>query len=59
MAPTALAFESRLLAGFDEADLALLYRLLDRLDADELRAEAGLAAMAAADARLSPAAADA
>ena len=52
VAPTALAFESRLLSGFDEADLALLYRLLDRLDADELRAEAGIAAMAAADARL-------
>lgn len=52
VAPTALAFESHLLSGFDEADLALLYRLLDRLDADELRAEAGIAAMAAADAKL-------
>jgi DNA-binding MarR family transcriptional regulator len=53
VAPTALAFEARLLEGFDEADRALLYRLLDRLDADEIRAEAGLAAMAMADARLS------
>lgn len=53
VAPTALAFEARLLEGFDETDRALLYRLLDRLDAEEIRAEAGLAAMAMADARLS------
>lgn len=53
VAPTALAFEARLLEGFDEADRELLYRLLDRLDADELRAEAGMAAMATADAKLS------
>ena len=52
VAPTALAFEARLLDGFDDNDRALLYRLLDRLDADELRAEAGLAALAAVDARL-------
>jgi len=53
VSPTALAFEARLLEGFDDADRNLLYRLLDRLDAEELRAEAGLAALAMADARLS------
>jgi DNA-binding MarR family transcriptional regulator len=53
VAPTALAFEARLLEEFDADDRALLFRLLDRLDADEVRAEAGLAAMATADARLS------
>lgn len=53
VAPTALAFEARLLEGFEEADRTLLYRLLDRLDAEEIRAEAGLAAMAMADAKLS------
>ena len=52
VAPTALAFEARLLDGFDAEDRALLYRLLDRLDVEEVRAEAGLAAMATADARL-------
>ena len=52
VAPTALAFEARLLEGFDADDRALLYRLLDRLDADEVRAEAGLAAMQMADAKL-------
>ena len=54
VAPTALAFEARLLEGFDQNDRALLYRLLDRLDADEVRAEAGLAAMQMADAKLAP-----
>lgn len=52
VAPTALAFEARLLDGFDAEDRALLYRLLDRLDVEEVRAEAGLAAIATADARL-------
>lgn len=51
--PTALAFEARLLEEFDADDRALLFRLLDRLDADEVRAEAGMAAMATADAKLS------
>ena len=53
VAPTALAFEARLLEGFDENDRALLYRLLDRLDAEELRAEAGMTASAVAKERLS------
>jgi DNA-binding MarR family transcriptional regulator len=53
VAPMALAFEARLLEGFSEEDLALLYRLLDRLDADEIRAEAGLAAVAVVDANAS------
>lgn len=54
VAPTALAFEARLLEGLDQNDRALLYRLLDRLDADEVRAEAGLAAIRMADAKLPP-----
>ncbi len=39
VAPLALAFEQRLLAGFDEAERALMFRLLDRLDELELHAE--------------------
>lgn len=58
VAPMAMAFEARLLDAFDETDRALLYRLLDRLDAEELRAEAGLAALAVADAH-APSSADA
>lgn len=53
VAPTALAFEARLLEGFSEDDRAALYRLLDRLDAEEVRAEAGLAASAVAAEHLS------
>lgn len=53
VAPTALAFEERLLEGFDDADRALLYRLLDRLEAEERRAEAGMTASAVARERLS------
>lgn len=53
VAPMALAFEARLLDAFDEDDRRLLHRLLDRLDEEEVRAEAGLAATAIADARLS------
>lgn len=53
VAPTALAFEARLLEGFDQAERTALYGFLDRLDADELRAEAGLAASAVAEAKLS------
>ena len=40
VAPLALAFERRLLAGIDDAERAVLFRLLDRLDELELRAEA-------------------
>jgi DNA-binding MarR family transcriptional regulator len=40
VAPLALAFEQRLFAGMDGAERALLFRLLDRLDELELRAEA-------------------
>lgn len=40
VAPLALAFERRLLDGIDETERALLFRLLDRLDELELRAEA-------------------
>ncbi len=39
VAPLALAFERRLLDGIDDAERALLFRLLDRLDELELRAE--------------------
>lgn len=41
--PLALAFEQRLLAGLDEAERGVLFRLLDRLDALELEAEASVA----------------
>lgn len=41
--PLALAFEQRLLGGMDAGERALLFRLLDRLDELELRAEAGQA----------------
>ena len=40
VAPLALAFERRLLDGIDAGERALLFRLLDRLDELELRAEA-------------------
>lgn len=43
IAPLAFAFQQRLLAGMDADERALLFRLLDRLDELELRAEAGLA----------------
>ncbi len=39
VAPLALAFERRLLEGIDDAERAALFRLLDRLDELELRAE--------------------
>ncbi|HEY5781323.1 MAG TPA: MarR family winged helix-turn-helix transcriptional regulator [Lysobacter sp.] len=39
VAPMALAFERRVLDGIDETERALLFRLLDRLDELELRAE--------------------
>lgn len=39
VAPMALAFERRLLEGMDAAERDLLFRLLDRLDELELRAE--------------------
>ena len=39
VAPLALEFERRLLQGIDDAERALLFRLLDRLDELELRAE--------------------
>ena len=39
VAPLALAFERRLLEGMDGDERALLFRLLDRLDELELRAE--------------------
>ena len=39
VAPLALAFERRVLDGIDETERALLFRLLDRLDELELRAE--------------------
>ncbi|NUS39779.1 MAG: winged helix-turn-helix transcriptional regulator [Lysobacter sp.] len=44
VAPLALAFERRLLAGMDGAERALLFRLLDRLDELELQAEADVMA---------------
>lgn len=40
VAPMALDFEQRLLAGMDATERALLFRLLDRLDELELQAEA-------------------
>lgn len=40
IAPLALAFEQRLFDGMDASERALLFRLLDRLDELELRAEA-------------------
>ena len=40
VAPLALDFERRLLAGIDDNERAVLFRLLDRLDELELRAEA-------------------
>ncbi|CAN5665755.1 hypothetical protein BH23PSE2_BH23PSE2_06150 [soil metagenome] len=40
--PLALAFEQRLLSGMPAAERALLFSLLDRLDALELQAEADL-----------------
>ena len=40
VAPLALAFEQRVLEGMDAAERTLLFRLLDRLDELELRAEA-------------------
>lgn len=42
VAPLALAFERRLLAGMDAAERDLLFRLLDRLDELELQAEADI-----------------
>jgi len=39
VAPLALGFERRLLGDLDEAERALLFRLLDRLDELEIRAE--------------------
>lgn len=44
IAPLALAFQQRLLAGMDTDERALLFRLLDRLDELELQAEADEAA---------------
>jgi DNA-binding MarR family transcriptional regulator len=43
VAPMAIDFEQRLLAGMDAAERALLFRLLDRLDELELQAEADVA----------------
>jgi DNA-binding MarR family transcriptional regulator len=43
VAPLALGFEKRLLDGMAPAERDVLFRLLDRLDELELRAEAGLA----------------
>lgn len=40
IAPLALSFERRLLGDLDESERALLFRLLDRLDELEIRAEA-------------------
>lgn len=40
IAPLALAFERRLLGGINAAERELLFRLLDRLDEQEIRAEA-------------------
>ena len=45
--PQALEFERRLLDGVDPAERALLFRLLDRLDELELRAELGPASQVA------------
>lgn len=51
IAPLALAFEERLLDGMDAAERELLFRLLDRLDELEIRAE-GEPASAGPDAHL-------
>lgn len=40
VAPLALEFERRLLQGIDDTERALLFRLIDRLDELELRADA-------------------
>ena len=45
VAPLAIAFEQRLLAGMDATERALLFRLLDRLDELELQAEAEVATL--------------
>ena len=42
VAPLALAFERRLFEGMDAAERDLLFRLLDRLDELEIRAEADI-----------------
>lgn len=42
VAPLALAFEKRLLKGMDAGEREVLFRLLDRLDELELRAESDL-----------------
>ena len=42
VAPLALAFERRLFEGMDAAERELLFRLLDRLDELEIRAEADI-----------------
>ncbi|MFD0738932.1 MarR family winged helix-turn-helix transcriptional regulator [Lysobacter koreensis] len=42
VAPLALAFERRLFEGMDTAERELLFRLLDRLDELEIRAEADI-----------------
>ena len=47
VAPMAIDFEQRLLAGMDAAERALLFRLLDRLDELELQAEAECAPVGA------------
>ncbi|MEI2431449.1 MarR family winged helix-turn-helix transcriptional regulator [Lysobacter yananisis] len=44
VAPMALAFEQRLLAGIETAERDALFRLLDRLDELEMQAEAQMAA---------------
>lgn len=44
VAPMALAFEQRLLAGIETAERDALFRLLDRLDELEMQAEAEMAA---------------
>ncbi|MBE2211842.1 MAG: winged helix-turn-helix transcriptional regulator [Xanthomonadaceae bacterium] len=46
--PLALGFEQHVLEGMPEAERALLFRLLDRLDEMELRAESGAGAIAQA-----------
>ena len=44
VAPMALAFEQRLLAGIETVEREALFRLLDRLDELEMQAEAEMAA---------------
>ncbi|RNF84407.1 MarR family winged helix-turn-helix transcriptional regulator [Montanilutibacter psychrotolerans] len=44
IAPLALSFEQRLFKGMDAAERAMLFRLLDRLDELEMRAEVEAAA---------------